>query len=100
MNATGLKIGLHLPLLAAGLTITAPSAQAATWTTLDLSAGIGVSTNPSLQVGGTSSAFGRVSALGAHEWRSERTSTSLSAYVENTTYLKGYGSKQIFDLGA
>ena len=99
MSVPVLKVAARLPLFVAGLAI-AGSGHAAERTTLDLTAGVGASTNPSLQVGGTGSAFGRVSALGMHEWRSERTVTSISLYGENTTYVKTYGSKQIFDLNA
>jgi hypothetical protein len=74
------------------------SAFGATRSYLDLTAGVGASSNPSLSVDSESSAFGRLSGLGMHQWRSERTITSLSAYAENTTYLRGNGSTQIFDL--
>ena len=67
---------------------------------IDLEIGAGYSSNPLLQQDSTSSAFGRISASAAHSWQSERGATTLSAYVENTTYLKDYGSKQIFDLAA
>lgn len=67
----------------------------------DFSASIGFSGNPLLRSGNRSSAFGRVSFLGFHSWNSERGSTSLLAFVENTTYLQGgYGSKQIFRVDA
>ncbi len=99
MTIFRLQVAIRLPLCVAGLTI-AGAAHTATRSSLDLSAGVGISSNPSLQIGGTSSAFGRISALGTHEWRSERTTTSISLFGENTTYLRGYGSKQIFDLRA
>lgn len=100
MTMSNFRTRIRASLYVAGLVITS-AAHGATRSTLDLSAGIGASSNPSLQIGGDASAFGRFSALGTHEWRSERTTTVLSAYGENTTYLSGgYGSKQIFDLRA
>jgi hypothetical protein len=54
-----------------------------------------------LQLQGRSSAFARLSLLALHSWNSELGSTSISGYVENTTYVRGgYGSKQIFNLNA
>ena len=91
------KAAVRVPLWVAGLAI-AGTGHTAERSTLDLTASVGVSTNPGLQLNGTSSAFGRISGLGMHEWRSERTTTSISLYGENTTYLNGYGSKQIFSL--
>ena len=99
MKTSVIKVAMRLPLWVAGLAISG-SAHSATNSTLDLTAGVGASTNPQLQIGGRGSAFGRISALGIHEWRSERTTASVSLFGENTTYLKGYGSKQIFDLNA
>ena len=100
MTVSYFRSSLRVSLCVAGLAITS-SAYGATTTTLDLTAGVGASSNPSLAIGGKGSAFGRLSALGMHEWKSERTTTVLSAYGENTTYLSGgYGSKQIFDLRA
>ncbi len=93
-----LKISFRVTCCVAGLAFTA-AAHGATRSTLDLSAGVGFSSNPSLQFDSKSSIFGRLTALGMHEWRSERTTTAVSAYVENSTYSRN-GSKQIFDLGA
>lgn len=67
---------------------------------IDLEAGVGYASNPFLRLDSHSSAFGRLSIYGQHAWESERGKTSLSAYLENTTYLHDYGSKQIFDLNA
>src|SRR6476469_9258942 len=67
---------------------------------LDLNAGLGASTNPFLGSSSRSSAFGRVSLTGTHSITSEHGSTTLNGYVENTTYLQDYGSKQIFALNA
>jgi hypothetical protein len=70
-------------------------------TFLDLEAGLGFSSNPFLQFNNHSSIFGRLSASGTHQWASERGVTAITGYVENTTYFRGgYGSKQIFDVGA
>src|ERR1051325_5807182 len=57
----------------------------------------GYSSNPSLQSTTRSSAFGRASLTGYRVWNGDRGKTTLSGYVENTTYVRGrYGSKQIF----
>lgn len=69
-------------------------------TFLDLQAGLGYSTNPELRIGGTGSAFGRVSAYGFHGWGSETSNSSISAYVENSSYFRRYGNKQLFSLSA
>lgn len=70
-------------------------------TYFDLSAGAGYSTNPFLRLQDRSSAFGRVGLNGFHSWNSERGSTWLSGYVEDTAYLKGsYGNKAIFSINA
>jgi hypothetical protein len=75
--------------------------KARSTTFVDVDAGVGYSSNPVLQLQGRSSAFARLSLRGLHSWNSERGSTSVSGYVENTTYLRGgYGSKQIFSLSA
>ena len=99
MAALRFQTGIRFSCWVAGLAITA-SAHGATTTTLDLSVGLGASSNPSLRLGGQSSLFGRFSARGTQEWQSERTTTSLSAYAENTTYSTGSRSQQIFDLRA
>jgi len=70
-------------------------------TYVDVGAGLGYSTNPLLAFGdNTGSAFGRVSLYGYHGWSTERTATSLSAYVENNAYFRRYGNKQVFNLSA
>jgi hypothetical protein len=75
--------------------------KASSTTFADIEAGLGYSSNPLLQIQGRSSAFARVSLRAVHSWNSERGSTSVSGFVENTTYLRGgYGSKQIFSLNA
>lgn len=70
-------------------------------TYVDVTAGVGYSTNPLLRFGdNTGSGFGRLSLYGYHGWTTERTSSSLSAYVENTSYLQNLGSQQVFTLSA
>lgn len=88
--------------IASGLcAIALPSAATAdTRTYLDLTGSAGYSRNPFLEDNGGGSVFGRVSAFGSHSIRSERGTTDLSAFVENSTYLGDQGSKQIFDLNA
>lgn len=81
------------------LMVAAP-VQAQDQSFLDVQAGVGYSSNPELRVNGSSSAFGRLSAYGFTEWSTERSSTNLSGYVENTTYLRRYGSRQIWSLDA
>lgn len=92
-----LRNSLRLSACVAGLAMSA-STFGATRSYLDVTAGVGAASNPSLGFDSESSAFGRLSGLGMHQWRSERTTTSLSAYAENTSYLRGNGSSQIFDL--
>lgn len=69
-------------------------------TFLDLEAGLGYSTNAGLRFNGDSSAFGRLSASGYHSWVSETGVISLRGYIENTSYFRHYGSKQLWSLGA
>ncbi len=69
-------------------------------TYLDLQAGLGFSTNPDLRVDGRSSGFGRISAYGFHGWSTERSASSVSAYVENTSYFRDLGNRQLVSLEA
>lgn len=85
---------------AAALFAVGTPGAARTTDSLDLEAAAGFSSNPTLQFDARSSAFGRISGLGVHSWITERGSTTLTAYLENTTYLKDYGSKQLVDLSA
>jgi hypothetical protein len=87
-------------IVAGAALMTGASACAETTSFVDLQAGLGYSSNPFLDFRNKSAAFGRVSAYGTHAWNSETGSTSLTGYVENTSYFRDYGSKQIFDLGA
>ena len=66
---------------------------------IDLTASLGYSTNPFLQIGDSqSSAYGRVSARGVHAWGSERSRNSVAAFVEGTGYLNDYGFETIFSV--
>ena len=68
-------------------------------TYVDLTGSLGYSTNPLMRTGDSqSSVFGRGSARGVHMWNSELSSTSLSGFVEGTTYFNEYGVKSIFAL--
>ncbi|WP_426266466.1 hypothetical protein [Sphingomonas sp. LHG3443-2] len=69
-------------------------------TYLDLQAGLGFSTNPELRLNGRSSGFGRISAYGFHGWSTERSASSVSAYVENTSYFRQLGNRQLLSLEA
>lgn len=91
---------LRLRAVAGALLLTSGAAGAKTTDYIDLEAGAGFSSNPLLQLNSRSSAFGRISAYGLHSWTTERGSTTLTGYVENTTYFRDYGSKQIFDVTA
>ncbi|WP_152569433.1 hypothetical protein [Sphingomonas ginsengisoli (ex An et al. 2013)] len=77
------------------------TALAKSQTYVDVTAGLGYSTNPLLALGdNTGSGFGRFSLYGYHGWTTERTSSSISAFVENSSYFKNYGNKQVFSLAA
>lgn len=66
---------------------------------IDLTAGLGYATNPFLRFGNsTGSGFGRLGARGLHSWMTERTRTSLTGYVEGSTYLHDYNLKSIFSV--
>lgn len=82
------------------LGIAAAPAGAQTQTFADVQAGLGYSTNPEMRLDGVGSGFGRVSVFGFHGWGTERSSTNISAYVENSTYFRRYSNKQLFDLNA
>jgi hypothetical protein len=69
-------------------------------TYLDLQAGLGFSTNPDLRLDSRSSGFGRISAYGFHGWSTERSASSVSAYVENTSYFRKLGNRQLLSLDA
>jgi hypothetical protein len=86
--------------LAAGNFVIATPAAADGQTYGNITAALGYSSNPFEQIDGSSTAFGRLSAFALHNWKSATGTTAFSGYVENTTYLKDYGSRQIFDLTA
>ena len=66
---------------------------------IDLTASLGYSSNPFLQLGDSqSSTYGRLSARGVHAWGSERSQSSVSAFVEGTGYLNDYGFESIFSI--
>lgn len=76
-------------------------AAADTSNTLDLSGGAGFSTNPGISSHSGTSGFGRLSAYGNHSWITERSSTSIHGFLENTFYFNGgHGSQRIFNVGA
>jgi hypothetical protein len=87
--------------LAGAALVAAGPAGAETTDILDLSASAGFSTNPGINGNNGGSGFGRISAYGDHSWVTERSSTSVHGFLENTFYLKGgYGSQRIFNVGA
>ena len=95
----------HLTIRAALLTGTLAclgsmaGAQSAGSTYADIDAGLGYATNPNLVFGpNAGSGFGRISARGVHAWRTERSSSSVSGFVENSTYFRKYGNTQIFSV--
>jgi len=64
-------------------------------TYLDVQGGVGYSSNPRLNVSSSNGeVFGRISLHGVYTRVSARTTTLLSAYAENLTYTKHYGSQQ------
>jgi len=97
IKLTRLAVATSIGALTIGAT---PAAAQTSSTYLDVTGELGYATNPFLRVDGDGSAFGRLSAYAAHIRTDERSDTALSAYVENTTYLNDYNSKQIFDLNA
>ena len=68
---------------------------------IDFTAGLGYSSNPFLRVvDAEGSFFGRLSARGVHTWRGEHSSTSISGFVEGSTYFNNYGLESLFTLDA
>lgn len=68
-------------------------------TFLDLTASVGYSTNPFFEFDNSNGSFyGRASARGVHSWGSETGQTTLTGYVEGTTYFNDYGLKSIFQV--
>jgi hypothetical protein len=90
------------PVLAGSLAVVicTSSAQAQVSTKyLDLTLGAGYSSNPFLRnVGADGSFFGRTSARGAYILRGEKSISSLTGFVEASTYSNDYGLKSVFDV--
>ena len=81
------------------LVIAMPAAGQSSSSHLTVEAGGGYAANPFLVDGdGTGSALGRASAFAVHSRQTERSALRVSAFGENATYARRYGSKQIFDL--
>jgi len=75
-------------------TSSASSSHLGSITFVDLGAAVGYSTNSVQKFGGsTGSAFGRFSINGVHTRVSDRTSTSIAAYVQDTIYARGGRSR-------
>ena len=64
----------------------------------DLTAGLGYSSNPFLNFDGDGAAFGRLGIRAVHARSSERSSTSLAAFAEGSTYFNKYDFKSIFSV--
>jgi len=68
-------------------------------TYLDLTGSLGFSSNPLIRTVDSQSSFlGRASARAVHAWQGERSATSISGFVEGTTYFNNYGFESIFSL--
>lgn len=66
---------------------------------IDITAGVGYATNPFLRIGDSQgSAFGRLSARGVHAWSGPRHYTSISGFIEGSTYFNDYGVESIFSV--
>lgn len=101
--ATGVAVTLWAsPALAQDTTGSTPApevAERASVKYLDLSASLGYSTNPLLRTSGSEGSFlGRVSARGVSAWSGELSSSSISGFVEGTSYFNDYGIKSIFSV--
>jgi hypothetical protein len=101
--ASGAAIALWAsPALAQDTTGSTPAPEAAERASvkyLDLSASLGYSTNPLLRTTGSEGSFlGRVSARGVSAWSGELSSSSISGFVEGTSYFNDYGIKSIFSV--
>lgn len=78
-----------------------PALKTGSTSYVDLTAGVGYSTNPLLSLGSdTGRGYGRVSIDAVHTRVSARTTTVLSAYAQNTTYTGRYGSLQSLSVTA
>lgn len=88
-------------------TPTQPTASQATGPTpgstayFDVEVGAGYSSNPFLRFGSdTGRGFGRISGHGVYTQATQRTTTVISAFAQDTTYTSRYGSEQSFDINA
>ena len=73
--------------------------QVGTLTFVDLEAGAGYSSNPIQRISGSSgSGYGRFSVRGVHTRISTRTSTSISAYAQESVYSRRNGGQLSADL--
>lgn len=63
---------------------------------LDLTASLGYQGNPFFQDSRGGSVVARASARGIHSWRGELSRTSISGFVEGSSYFNEYGLKTIF----
>ena len=71
------------------------------FTYLDLEGGVGYSTNPRFAFGSdTGGANGYVSLHAVHSRITDRTTTLISAYAQETAYTRRYGSSQSLSLSA
>jgi len=76
---------------------TGPRAGSSTY--VDIEAGAGYSSNPFFALdNNTGRGYGRFSVRAVHTRVSDRTTTVLSGYAQNTTYTGRYGSEQSFDV--
>jgi hypothetical protein len=98
MMMRGLRLSISSLALAGALLAVEQPGAAATTSYADITGGLGYSSNPRDQVNGESSGFGRLSVFGLHQWASATGQTTLSGYGESTSYLRDYGSTQIFYL--
>jgi len=73
--------------------------QESSTTYLELVGSLGFASNPFIRTVDSQSSFlGRASARGVHAWQGERASSSISGFVEGTTYFNNYGLESIFSV--
>lgn len=81
--------------------VAAPAVGQGASTYLDLEAGAGYSTNPLLRFGShNGSAYGRLALRGVHTRLTERTTTIVSAFLQDQFYTRHFGSQLSADLNA
>ena len=82
--------------VAVAIWASAAQAQVAT-KYIDLTLGAGFSSNPFMGITDSDgSVFGRASARGVYSWQGERSLTSLTGFIEGTSYFNDYGLKSVF----